>query len=130
MSMPPILLIDDNYQQLRTTTRLLQDAGYDVCPAAAYYAALDMFRLYGHFSLCISDIEVGTYEPMLLMRDLKHLRERYATPMLLISNRMETYRTVCDVLDLPFLAKPFSDEAMLRKVAKLVSPALNQGLVS
>ena len=50
--------------------------------------------------------------------------------MLLISNRMETYRTVCDVLDLPFIAKPFSDEALLRKVVQLISPTLSQWLVS
>ena len=128
--MLPILLIEDNFQQLRTTTRLLQDAGYDVCPAAAYHAALDMFRLYGRFSICMSDIEIGTYEPMLLMKDLKNLRERYETPMLLTSDRMSEYHVVCDVLRLPFIAKPFSDEALLERVQHLISSAARQDLVS
>lgn len=128
--MLPILLIEDNFQQLRATTRLLQDAGYDVCPAAAYHAALDMFRLYKHFSLCISDIEIGTYDPMLLMKDLNQLRERYNTPMLLTSDRMADYHVVCDVLRLPYIAKPFSTEALLERVQHLMSPEARQDLVS
>jgi DNA-binding response OmpR family regulator len=118
--MLPILLIDDNYQQLRTSTYALQMAGYDVCPAAAYHAALDMFRLYGRFSICISDIEIGTYDPMLLMKEMHHLRERYDTPILLTSERMAEYATVCDVLRLPTLAKPFTHEALLQRIQHLM----------
>ena len=128
--MPRILLIEDNYRLLRLHTRVLQNAGYDVYPAAAYYAALDMFRLYGQFSLCISDVEVGNYDPMLLMRDLNNIRKRHTTPMLLMSAQMENYQPMANMLHLPLLEKPFTNDILVAQVRELATVEMNASRVS
>jgi|GEM_PF-6323138 len=118
--MARILVIEDNYQLLRLCTRLLQNEDYEVYPAAAYHAALDMFRLYGQFALCISDIEVGAYDSTIMLKDLHRLGEHYHTPILLMSAHIERYQLLCDALNMPYLEKPFLNQAFLECVRELV----------
>ena len=66
----------------------------------------------------------------LMMKDLKHLRELYSTPVLLTSDHMDQHQVLCDALRLPFLAKPFTDETLLAWVQKLATPVMDESLVS
>ena len=119
-----ILLIEDDYQLLRLCTRLLQNAEFEVIPAATQHAALDMFRRYKSFSLCISDINVGSYNPMMLIRELYGLRQLSRTPMLMMSAHMDQYQMVCEESNLPYLAKPFSNQEFVNRAQALVVPIM------
>jgi CheY-like chemotaxis protein len=120
--MSRILVIEDDFQLLRLCTRLLQNEGHIVYPAATFPAALDMFRLYLSFSLCLSDITVGVYDQMTLIRELHGLRIRYKTPMLVMSAHMERYGSLCDQLKLPYISKPFFNAPLMQRVRDVMTP--------
>lgn len=120
--MTKILIIEDDFQLLRLCTRLLQHQGYTVYPAATFPAALDMFRLYQGFALCLSDITVGVYDQMTLIRELHGLRAKYKTPMLIMSAHMERYSPLCDQLALPHISKPFFNAVLLERIREFVPP--------
>lgn len=128
--MQRILLIEDDFHLLRLCTRLLQHADYQVCPAAAYPAALDMFRLYGTFALCISDINVGFYDPVTLIQELYRLRQRFETPMLVMSADMSKHAQRCEDLQLPWIEKPFSNQEFVERVMQLIVPQDQQKALS
>lgn len=120
--MSRILVIEDDLQLLRLCTRLLQNEGYTVYPAATFPAALDMFRLYQSFSLCLSDITVGVYDQLTLIRELHGLRLRYTTPILVMSAHMERYGPLCDQLKLPYIGKPFFNGPLMTRVREIMTP--------
>ncbi|MCM2257793.1 MAG: response regulator, partial [Vicinamibacteria bacterium] len=116
-----ILLVEDEPAMLEVTTEMLQDLGYRVVPAAGPRQAIELARTADHpFALLITDVVMPEMNGVDLARAL-----RDGQPGLLClfvsgyTPEVIAQRGLTDDAS-ALLSKPFSGEALARKVRELL----------
>ncbi|QIW16127.1 DNA-binding response regulator [Pasteurellaceae bacterium RH1A] len=128
--MPKILLVDDDVELTELLAELLSLEGFDI-------------RVVHNGQDALNDLELAQYELILLdvmmpvlngIETLKHIRQKYDTPVLMLSARDDEIDRVLG-LELgadDYLPKPFNDrelvariKAILRRTASTKSPLLD-----
>lgn len=122
---PPrtVLVVDDEAAVRRLAHRILSEEGVRVFEAGDGQEALEVLRTTGPVDLILVDVVMPHVDGAALVR---HLRSTYpAQPILYMSAYPAEVlaRHGETELDLPFLAKPFSREELLGKMAEALARA-------
>lgn len=114
---PTVLVVDDDALALQLTARFLTERGYAVLTAADGLQALELLSdLAVPVALVVSDVRMPRMDGLQLAG---HLRRRALAPKLLFVSGGGPSIHLHD-LPGPFLAKPFSQAALLRAVERLL----------
>jgi CheY-like chemotaxis protein len=109
-----ILVVDDDELVRRVVAELLEDLAFSVIEANSGRAALILMRERTELDLVISDLNTPEMDGLQLVEELKSMRP--SLPVILMSGR--PYRDRAD----PFLAKPFTQQALLGCIATVAAP--------
>jgi DNA-binding response OmpR family regulator len=116
-----ILLLDDEENELRNASQILQGEGYTVVEADSYQAALSAFEATKSLDVLIADISLPDGNGCELAATLLNLEPQLK--VLFISGHVGA--EVCrfygfDISDLHYLRKPFEKEAFLSRVREVL----------
>ena len=119
-----ILIIDDEELVVKSLSRLLKNAGYNVSTAVTAAEALDKVKRADH-DLIICDIRMPGTDGV---ETIKHIRaclkdsKRKSIPEILITGYadMEKYNEAMELNVADYLYKPFDNEDLLRIVKKTI----------
>jgi CheY-like chemotaxis protein len=113
-----ILTVDDDELVRATTVEMLEDLGYAVVPARSGAEALSLLETH-----CVDLVITDHAMPhMTGMQLAVRLRERYPTLPVVMATGYADLPTGPQ-LDLPRLAKPFSQASLAEAVSRVVIPA-------
>ncbi|HEY0463905.1 MAG TPA: response regulator [Polyangiaceae bacterium] len=114
-----MLLAEDDEQLLRVIARLLRSAGLEVETAATHGAALELISALG-FDLILSDLFAPEMSGARLVAAVRLFDPRL--PIVIISGDTEARVAIEAMADpaLHFMAKPFSNDALLDLICGLV----------
>lgn len=118
-----ILVVDDEEMVRRVATRMLSLHGFAVIEAANGVEALEVLaRDAGRVGLVLTDVAMPVLDGCALGEAIA--REWPHLPVIYMSGYSEDERLVAGVVatDVPFLAKPFTADALLRRVRLLAGP--------
>ena len=123
-----ILLVEDEDRIRALISEFLRRKGYTVFEAADGEKALPLAKRLGTFDLLITDLVMQVMGGWELARELRQTRDREDLLVLYISGYPDTIHP--DLLKggsngVSFLAKPFTPDALLRKVREILSPGRN-----
>ncbi|MCK6548405.1 response regulator [Myxococcota bacterium] len=114
-----VLLVEDEEQLRRTTTKMLANAGYEVVPATSAEEAIALLRLTPNVALVISDVVMPGMSGAELAEHLAQTHPKL--PVLLISGYTDDKLTKLDAYDPAFfLAKPYTLAELTKKVRQLL----------
>ena len=121
-----ILLVEDEDKIRALISEILRRKGYTVFEAADGEKALPLAKRLGAFDLLITDLVMPVMGGWELARELRKTRDRKALRVLYISGYPDTIHP--ELLKggsqgVAFLAKPFTPDALLRKVREILSPS-------
>ncbi|MDB5714205.1 MAG: hypothetical protein JWO15_1602 [Sphingomonadales bacterium] len=111
-----ILLVDDEELVRQATASLLTDLGHDVVQASTGLQALELIEAGTHFDMLVTDYLMPGMNGAELADRARLLRARF--PVLMITgfaNLAEKQRT-----DLAWLAKPFRQDDLAARIARLI----------
>ena len=120
-----ILLVEDEERIRALISEILRRKGYTVFEAGDGEKALPLAKRLGAFDLLITDLVMPVMAGWELARELRKTRDREALRVLYISGYPDTIHP--ELLKggsqgVAFLAKPFTPDALLRKVREILSP--------
>ena len=120
-----ILLVEDEERIRALISEILRRKGYTVFEAADEEKALPLAKRLRTFDLLITDLVMPVMGGWELARELRKTRDQEALRVLYISGYPDTIHP--DLLKggsqgVAFLAKPFTPDALLRKVRDILSP--------
>ncbi len=115
MTRPVVLVVDDDPSALSSVAQIVAGAKYDVLTASTGLDALDI-AVERHVDLLITDSQMPGIDGSELIKRIK--ASGAAKRFLLISGWTQgaTERGV------PFLAKPFRQDQLLRKIQEMMAP--------
>src|SRR5688572_26851797 len=110
--MTRIILLEDDFSQLRLYSDILEEAGYVVKAATTLQAVQNISNLHS-IDLCISDLNVGLVSGDIVLNSLAQLQRQRFFPILAISGQMYQYQRLCDILNIRSLEKPFRPTVLI-----------------
>ena len=116
-----ILLVEDDEDLIRMTARILKGAGFAVMEAATAAAALNC--LDKDFRLLLTDVTLPDISGVDLAAQV--VKARPGTPVIFTSgySESEELRGILSSPENNFIQKPFSNEALLRKIQEVLGRA-------
>ncbi len=123
-----ILLVEDEDRIRKLISEILTRKGYTVFEAADGEKALTLARKLGAFDLLITDLIMPVIGGWELARELREMRAGEALKVLYVSGYPTTINSELlkgGSAGVSFLAKPFTSDALLRKVREILSPSQN-----
>jgi CheY-like chemotaxis protein len=115
-----ILVVDDDQAVLKTLRRYLEKHGYSVLGASTGEEAIDVFLHAERLDLVVSDVVMPTMGGVALFQTVN---ERSPGLPFLFCSGLPAGGIAPEILELPhraLLAKPFSEQVLLRKVRQLL----------
>jgi CheY-like chemotaxis protein len=128
-----ILLVDDEPRDLETICEVLTGAGYRVCTAASYAEALTCMETLQYIpDLLLSDIALPEVNGIELYRRLSTMASVYLNVLFISAySGAEVLKFYgLPLSDVHFLAKPFSAQDLLERVATLIESPVPLRLAS
>ena len=114
-----LLLVEDEDMVRTIATRALVRAGYEVTACADGEEGLDVIKDGGEYDLVVSDVVMPGMDGPTMARGIRELHPRM--PMLFMSGYAEEQlRNDIDMVDMHFIAKPFSVQQIGDKVAEIL----------
>jgi CheY-like chemotaxis protein len=118
-----ILLVDDEERDLEVICGLLEGAGYGVCTAGSYSEALECIEKLPYVpDLLLTDVALPEVNGIELYRKFSEMTGVWMNVLFISAySGAEILRFYgLPISDVHFLAKPFSAEALLQRVASLI----------
>jgi len=118
-----VLVVDDEAQVRRASTRVLTRAGYSVCVAPNGAACLELLRAGERFDVILLDMNMPTFGGAETFRGLRALG---VTTPVLFSSGFDASSSVDELLREPgtaFLQKPHEPDALVGELSKLIAAA-------
>jgi two-component system cell cycle sensor histidine kinase/response regulator CckA len=121
-----VLLVEDEDMVRAVAERALTRAGFEVATASDGEEGLAAIANGGSFDLVVSDVVMPVMDGPAMVRAIRKVRPDL--PVLFMSGYAEEQlRSEIDLVDMHFIAKPFSVQQIGDKVGQVLGSAQGQG---
>lgn len=118
-ALPSILLVDDSTNLRKLTAQSLRDRGFDVTTASSGAEALALIeREPRRFDVIVTDFAMPLISGLDVIRFARNLRKDW--PAIIISGYADATMIDDRPTDVPLLAKPFSDAALVDNIFRAI----------